>query len=70
MRPATGTAHWTSRKTFFRLLELPKKLGLSLNAALLMVPEKTVTAFVGLAPSGDEDAEGASKEAKEDRDGA
>ncbi len=68
--PGYGDCALDVQKDFFRLLELPKKLGLSLNAALLMVPEKTVTAFVGLAPSGDEDVEGASKEAKEDRDGA
>ncbi len=68
--PGYGDCALDVQKDFFRLLELPKQLGLSLNAALLVVPEKTVTAFVGLAPSEDEDAEGSSREAKEDVDGS
>ncbi|MBP5224407.1 MAG: Vitamin B12 dependent methionine synthase activation subunit [Lachnospiraceae bacterium] len=61
--PGYGDCALDVQRDFFRLLELPKKLGLSLTPALLMVPEKTVTAFVGLMPAkdGGEEAEQAPK---------
>ena len=34
---------------FFRLLELPKRLGLSLNEHFIMTPSKSVTAVIGIS---------------------
>ena len=38
----------SAQKAFFRLLDCPKKIGVSLTDALLMTPTKSVTAFVGI----------------------
>ncbi len=38
----------SAQKDFFRLLDCPKKIGVSLTDALLMTPTKSVTAFVGI----------------------
>ena len=38
----------SAQKDFFRLLDCPKKIGVSLTDALLMIPTKSVTAFVGI----------------------
>lgn len=38
----------SAQKDFFRLLDCPKHIGVSLTDSLLMTPTKSVTAFVGL----------------------
>ena len=43
---------YSIQKIFFRQLDLPKTLGITLTDGLLMVPEKSVTAFIGLFPEG------------------
>ena len=48
--PGFGDCTLDVQREFFRLLALPKTLGISLTDALLMIPEKSVTAFVGLYP--------------------
>lgn len=45
----------SAQKDFFRLLDCPKNIGVSLTDALLMVPTKSVTAFVGVG-NGEEQA--------------
>ncbi|MBQ9806944.1 MAG: Vitamin B12 dependent methionine synthase activation subunit [Clostridia bacterium] len=46
--PGYGDLPLSVQKDLFRLLDCPKKIGLSLNDSLLMSPTKSVTAVVGL----------------------
>lgn len=46
--PGFGDVPLTVQKTFFELLECQKNLALTLNDSLIMSPEKSVTAFVGV----------------------
>ena len=46
--PGFGDVPLTVQKTFFELLECQKHLALTLNDSLIMSPEKSVTAFVGI----------------------
>ena len=46
--PGYGDLPLAVQKELFRLLDCPKKIGLSLNESLLMSPTKSVTAVVGL----------------------
>ena len=39
----------------FAMLDCPRKMGLTLNASLVMSPSKSVTAFAGITPCGDDD---------------
>ena len=52
--PGFGDCSLKIQKIFFRQLDLPKTLGITLTDGLLMVPEKSVTAFIGLFPEGGE----------------
>lgn len=47
--PGYGDFPLESQKDFFRLLDLPRRLGLSLTPGNLMLPQKSVTALLGLA---------------------
>lgn len=40
------------QKDIFRLLDCPRKLGLSLNDSMLMSPSKSVTAIIGVCKNG------------------
>lgn len=46
--PGFGDVPLSVQKTFFELLECQKNLALTLNDSLIMSPEKSVTAFVGI----------------------
>lgn len=46
--PGFGDVGLEVQKTFFELLECQKNLALTLNDTLIMSPEKSVTAFVGV----------------------
>ena len=46
--PGYGDLTLETQKEIFRVLDLPKKIGLSLSESLLMTPRKSVTAFVGI----------------------
>ena len=46
--PGFGDVPLAVQKTFFELLECQKNLALTLNDSLIMSPEKSVTAFVGV----------------------
>ena len=46
--PGFGDVPLTVQNTFFELLECQKNLALTLNDSLIMSPEKSVTAFVGV----------------------
>lgn len=48
--PGFGDVALENQKLFFKLLDC-KKIGLTLMDTLIMAPEKSVTAFVGLKPS-------------------
>lgn len=48
--PGYGDLDLSLQKDIFELLKLPKTLGLTLTESLLMVPTKSVTAFIGLMP--------------------
>lgn len=48
--PGYGDLSLAVQKDIFRLMDLPKKTGMSLTDTLLMVPSKSVTAFTGLGP--------------------
>ena len=48
--PGYGDLALGEQAVFFRLLELPKRLGLSLSEAYIMSPSKSVTAVIGLSP--------------------
>jgi hypothetical protein len=46
--PGYGDLPLTLQADFFRLLDCPRQIGLTLNESLLMSPTKSVTAVVGL----------------------
>lgn len=46
--PGYGDFPLSVQKEFFRLLECPRKIGLTLNDSLLMSPSKSVTAVIGI----------------------
>jgi hypothetical protein len=46
--PGYGDFPLEFQKEIFKVLDLPRKIGLSLNSALLMSPTKSVTAVVGI----------------------
>jgi cobalamin-dependent methionine synthase I len=46
--PGFGDVPLAVQKTFFEILECQKNLALTLNDSLIMSPEKSVTAFVGV----------------------
>ena len=47
--PGYGDLPLTLQKELFRILNLPKNIGLTLNESMLMSPSKSVTAIVGVA---------------------
>lgn len=49
--PGYGDVPLTVQKDIFTLLDLPRKIGISLNDSLLMSPTKSVTAFAGITDS-------------------
>ena len=46
---ATGTGTWGPSRLVLDLLQAPKRLGLTLTAGGMLVPEKSVTALVGIS---------------------
>ena len=48
--PGYGDLPLEFQREIFRILDCPKRIGLSLNQSLLMSPTKSVTALVGLFP--------------------
>ncbi len=54
--PGYGDLPLTLQKDLFRLLDCSRKIGLSLNASLLMSPSKSVTALMGLSPTAGDEA--------------
>ena len=46
--PGYGDLHLSVQKDFVRLLDTHRKIGLTLSDSLLMIPQKSVTAIVGL----------------------
>ena len=46
--PGYGDFSLEHQKDFFKLLQLEKNLGMSLNSALLMSPSKSITAVIGV----------------------
>ena len=48
--PGYGDFPLDLQKDIFRVLDCPRKIGLTLNESLLMSPSKSVTAIVGLSP--------------------
>lgn len=48
--PGYGDLPLSQQRIFFRLLELEKRLGLSLNEHDIMTPSKSVTAVIGISP--------------------
>ena len=46
--PGYGDLPLSVQKPLFSALDLPRKIGVSLNDSLLMTPKKSVTAFVGI----------------------
>ena len=64
--PGYGDLKLESQRDFFRLLNVNKAIGVTLTEGLLMVPEKTVTAFIGFCPKKEtEDRPAPEKEAKD-----
>ena len=47
--PGYGDLPLSAQQAIFSVLDLPKRLNVSLNDSLLMSPKKSVTAFVGIA---------------------
>ena len=52
--PGYGDFPLECQKRIFAMLECPKRIGVTLTAGNLMVPSKSVSALIGLAPSGQE----------------
>ena len=48
--PGYGDFSLNHQKDFFRILDIEKNLGISLNDALLMTPTKSITAVIGVLP--------------------
>ena len=53
--PGYGDFPLQMQEPIFRVLDCPRKIGLTLNESLLMSPSKSVTAIVGLNPQGSTD---------------
>ena len=53
--PGYGDLSLELQRELFRILDCPRRIGLSLNQSLLMSPTKSVTALVGLFPQERED---------------
>ena len=51
--PGYGDFALENQRELFRLLDCPRKIGLTLTESLLMAPSKSVTAVVGLQPGGE-----------------
>ncbi len=49
--PGYGDCPLDMQREIFRLLDCPRKIGLSLNDSLLMSPTKSVTAIIGITDS-------------------
>lgn len=49
--PGYGDLALTLQKDVFRVLDCPRKIGVSLNESLLMSPSKSVTAIMGISQS-------------------
>ena len=47
--PGYGDLPLSEQETIFRILELERRIGVSLTAGGLMIPQKSVTAFIGVA---------------------
>ena len=47
--PGYGDFPLSAQRDIFRVLDCPRKIGLSLNSSLLMSPSKSVTAIIGLS---------------------
>ena len=47
--PGYGDLPLSEQETIFRILELERRIGVSLTAGGLMIPQKSVTAFIGAA---------------------
>lgn len=47
--PGYGDLPLSDQETIFRILELERRIGVSLTAGGLMIPQKSVTAFIGVA---------------------
>ena len=56
--PGYGDLPLEMQKDIFRVLDCPRKIGLSLNESLLMSPSKSVTALVGMGEADCEQASG------------
>lgn len=52
--PGYGDLPLELQKDIFRVLDCPRKIGLSLNESLLMSPSKSVTAIIGIGEGGTE----------------
>lgn len=51
--PGYGDLPLTVQQEIFRVLDCPRKIGLTLNESFLMSPSKSVTAILGLGPCAD-----------------
>ncbi|MBR2795256.1 MAG: 5-methyltetrahydrofolate--homocysteine methyltransferase, partial [Solobacterium sp.] len=47
--PGYGDLPLDLQKYFSQVLDMPKTIGVRLNDSLLMVPSKSITAFIGIA---------------------
>ena len=53
--PGYGDLPLEMQKDIFRVLDCPRKIGLTLNESLLMSPSKSVTAIIGIGGKGEEE---------------
>ncbi|MBR5270166.1 MAG: Vitamin B12 dependent methionine synthase activation subunit, partial [Anaerotignum sp.] len=53
--PGYGDLPLEMQKDLFRVLDCPRKIGLSLNESLLMSPSKSVTAIIGIGGRSEEE---------------
>ena len=53
IHPGYGDLPLALQKDIFRVLDCPKRIGLTLNESLLMSPSKSVTALIGVSGSGE-----------------
>ena len=53
--PGYGDLPLELQKDIFRVLDCPRKIGLTLNESLLMSPSKSVTAIIGIGGKGEEE---------------
>lgn len=51
--PGYGDLPLEMQRDVFRVLDCPRKIGLTLNESLLMSPSKSVTALIGIAETGE-----------------